>query len=216
MMAAVEEAARPGRVAPLAALVAMALFGALVLGWRMWLQRRWTGDSGLRWPRSGAERLASVALVLGVLAAVLAPLADLLTGARRLPVLDAPWARSLAVAAVAAGGMLTVRSQLDMGAAWRIGLDRGERTALVTRGAFRFVRNPIYSGVVLAFLGFGLLAPNAFALTSVALLVLGVELQVRRVEEPHLLRLHGEPYRRYAARVGRFVPRMGRRLGTLR
>jgi protein-S-isoprenylcysteine O-methyltransferase Ste14 len=31
-----------------------------------------------------------------------------------------------------------------------------------------------------------------------------------RLEERHLLRVHGEAYRAYAARVGRFVPWMGR------
>ena len=30
------------------------------------------------------------------------------------------------------------------------------------------------------------------------------------VEEPHLIRTHGEPYLRWASRVGRFVPGLGR------
>jgi protein-S-isoprenylcysteine O-methyltransferase Ste14 len=39
--------------------------------------------------------------------------------------------------------------------------------------------------------------------------VLLVSLQVR-LEEDHLLRLHGGAYQRYAARVGRFLPGVGR------
>ena len=33
---------------------------------------------------------------------------------------------------------------------------------------------------------------------------------MRFVEEPYLRRAHGEAYRAYAARVGRFLPRIGR------
>ena len=35
-------------------------------------------------------------------------------------------------------------------------------------------------------------------------------MQVRAVEEPHLLATHGRAYADYAARVGRFVPGIGR------
>jgi protein-S-isoprenylcysteine O-methyltransferase Ste14 len=44
----------------------------------------------------------------------------------------------------------------------------------------------------------------------VAALVLALEIQVRLVEEPHLLRAHGSAYGEYASRVGRFVPGLGR------
>jgi protein-S-isoprenylcysteine O-methyltransferase Ste14 len=41
-------------------------------------------------------------------------------------------------------------------------------------------------------------------------LVVALELQVRVVEEPYLLRTQDEPYAAYASRVGRFVPGVGR------
>ncbi|HLS74191.1 MAG TPA: hypothetical protein VK046_10500 [Actinomycetaceae bacterium] len=37
-----------------------------------------------------------------------------------------------------------------------------------------------------------------------------MEIQVRLVEEPYLLRTHGPAYARYTARVGRFLPGLGR------
>ena len=40
--------------------------------------------------------------------------------------------------------------------------------------------------------------------------MIALEIQVRLVEEPYLLRQHGDAYRNYAARVGRFVPGLGR------
>jgi protein-S-isoprenylcysteine O-methyltransferase Ste14 len=41
-------------------------------------------------------------------------------------------------------------------------------------------------------------------------LLAALEIQVRGVEEPYLLRTHGEAYRRYAAATGRFLPGIGR------
>jgi protein-S-isoprenylcysteine O-methyltransferase Ste14 len=58
--------------------------------------------------------------------------------------------------------------------------------------------------------GLVLLAPNALSLASFAVLLLALEVQVRAVEEPYLLEMHGDAYRRYAAATGRFVPGVGR------
>jgi protein-S-isoprenylcysteine O-methyltransferase Ste14 len=43
-----------------------------------------------------------------------------------------------------------------------------------------------------------------------------MEIQVRFVEEPYLERVHGDAYRRYAARTGRFLPGIGRSHGRSR
>ena len=104
----------------------------------------------------------------------------------------------------------TLWAQFAMGDSWRIGVDAGARTALVASGPFRWVRNPIYTAMTAATLGLALLVPNPASLLALAALVAAVEIQVRFVEEPHLARAHGEPYRRYAALTGRFLPRIGR------
>jgi protein-S-isoprenylcysteine O-methyltransferase Ste14 len=40
-------------------------------------------------------------------------------------------------------------------------------------------------------------------------LIVALHLQVRVVEEPHLLRTHGESYENYRSTAGRFLPRIG-------
>ena len=55
-----------------------------------------------------------------------------------------------------------------------------------------------------------LLAPNLLAVVSFVALLIALEIQVRAVEEPYLLRTHGDAYRRYAAATGRFLPGIGR------
>lgn len=59
-------------------------------------------------------------------------------------------------------------------------------------------------------LGLVLLVPNPVALAGFAALVVALEIQTRAVEEPYLLAAHGEAYRAYASRVGRFFPDVGR------
>ena len=70
------------------------------------------------------------------------------------------------------------------------------------------MRNPIFASMIPTSLGLALLVPNAPAVVAFAALVL--ELQVRLVEEPYLLRTHGDRYVEYASRVGRFFPAVGR------
>jgi protein-S-isoprenylcysteine O-methyltransferase Ste14 len=63
--------------------------------------------------------------------------------------------------------------------------------------------------MVLATAGFALLLANAWAFGAFAALLVGLELQVRYVEEPYLLGIHGDAYVRYTAHAGRFVPGVG-------
>jgi protein-S-isoprenylcysteine O-methyltransferase Ste14 len=116
-----------------------------------------------------------------------------------------------------AGGILavtgivgTVAAQRDMGASWRLGVDDGERTALVTTGAFRHVRNPIFTTMTATAVGVTVLAPTALGAAGCLLLMAAIEAQVRLIEEPHLRGSHGAGYRAYARAAGRFVPLVGR------
>ena len=124
--------------------------------------------------------------------------------------LDARPVRVAAVALYAVGVVGTLWAQFAMGDAWRIGVRETERTALVAGGPFRWVRNPIYSSMVLVALGLALAAPNVLSVLALVALLVALELQVRLVEEPYLTRAHGTSYRDYASRTGRFVPGWGR------
>jgi protein-S-isoprenylcysteine O-methyltransferase Ste14 len=192
-------------------LVLVLAYLALALGLRTYLHWRRTGSTGFRGvsgrPLSAAwfgGALFVAALIGGVAAPVLAlaGIDPLLVTSRAL---DAG-----GILAVAAGTAALLWSQGAMGASWRIGVAASERTALVTDGPFALVRNPIFSAMLLSAAGFAALLPNVASLASLAALGLAIELQVRVVEEPYLARVHGEAYRAYASRVGRFVPGAGR------
>jgi protein-S-isoprenylcysteine O-methyltransferase Ste14 len=100
-----------------------------------------------------------------------------------------------------------VVAQRQMGASWRIGIDPTP-TELVTSGLFTHVRNPIFAGMIGATLGMTLLLPCGWTVMTAAMTVLVIGIQTR-LEEQHLTALHGDAYRAYATRVGRFFPGVG-------
>jgi protein-S-isoprenylcysteine O-methyltransferase Ste14 len=79
---------------------------------------------------------------------------------------------------------------------------------LVVDGPFRFLRHPAYSGDLALWLGSALATLNVLLLVLWPFYVLGATIQAR-VEDGLLEAKFGEEYRRYATRVGRFVPRLG-------
>jgi len=195
-----------------AALALYAVWLALAFGVRVVVQVRRTGSTGVRGlDRDAAplEWLAGALFVASLLTAAAAPLLALLGASEPVGALDGVVAHATGVALAAAGIVGTFVAQLAMGDSWRIGVESEERTELVTDGLFALVRNPIYSAMIPTVLGLALMVPSPVALIALAGLGLALELQVRVVEEPFLLRAHGASYARYAARVGRFVPGIG-------
>jgi protein-S-isoprenylcysteine O-methyltransferase Ste14 len=190
------------------ALWLLVVYGVVALLFRMLVQLRLTGSTGFRGISGGspAELFGGVLFVAAFVLLVAAAMAD----RDPVAVLDHRAVRVAGIVLAAAGIAGTAGAQLAMGRAWRIGVDPTERTSLVTGGPFALVRNPIYAAMIPFFAGIALIVGNAVALAAVACAVTSLELQTRVVEEPHLLRTHGEEYATYAARVGRFVPGLGR------
>ena len=139
-----------------------------------------------------------------------APVLDLLGVIEPIAFLGGLPFRILGFAMFGLGLAGTLIAQLAMGDSWRIGVDKSERTELVTAGPFAVVRNPIFAAMIPTSLGLALLVPNVAALAAFLVLVTALELQVRLVEESYLMRTHGERYLLYASRVGRFVPGVGK------
>jgi protein-S-isoprenylcysteine O-methyltransferase Ste14 len=191
-------------------LVLYLLYLALAFGLRGWLQWRRTGDHGFRFgafAAEPAERASAVLFLLSLALGLAAPVLELLGALGAVEALRAP---ALGVALALAGIAGTLHAQLAMGASWRVGVDPSERTALRTDGPFRFVRNPIFTWMIATAAGLALLVPNAAGLAALVTLVVGMQIQVRRVEEPYLLRTHGAAYAGWAARTGRFLPGVGK------
>ena len=187
-------------------------FGVLTLGVRAGIQLRRTGSTGLIGLRQGAgtaDWLSGICFICGMALGVGSIVLVLKDSLGTIDALDADGVQLAGIALAAAGAIAVFAAQLGMGESWRIGVSDDQRTDLVTGGWFALCRNPIYSAMILGWTGFALMVPTWLGFPAVIVVAAGLELQVRGVEEPYLLRTHGEAYRAYAARVGRFVPRLG-------
>jgi protein-S-isoprenylcysteine O-methyltransferase Ste14 len=79
---------------------------------------------------------------------------------------------------------------------------------LVTRGPYRFVRNPMYIGVGLMFAGAALFYKSLLLVEYTGLFFLASHLFVVWYEEPTLRRTFGHAYEAYAGRIRRWCPRV--------
>jgi protein-S-isoprenylcysteine O-methyltransferase Ste14 len=79
---------------------------------------------------------------------------------------------------------------------------------LVVRGPYRFVRNPMISGVILMLCGLALGLRSAQHGRWAALFIAANLLYIPLLEEPQLEARFGDAYRRYRAAVPRILPRL--------
>ena len=78
-------------------------------------------------------------------------------------------------------------------------------TALVVTGPYRFTRNPIYIGFVLAYFGFAIVLTSMWVLLLLIPVLLILQRGVVLAEEAYLERKFGDAYRKYKARVPRWL-----------
>jgi protein-S-isoprenylcysteine O-methyltransferase Ste14 len=81
---------------------------------------------------------------------------------------------------------------------------------LVVVGFYRYVRNPMYLGFCIGWVGLWVVfgRANLAVIAVVCVVALGVVLFVRLYEEPHLRKIFGADYTEYCRNVRRWVPRM--------
>jgi protein-S-isoprenylcysteine O-methyltransferase Ste14 len=82
---------------------------------------------------------------------------------------------------------------------------------LVVSGLYRYVRNPIYLGVLAVLLGYVLWHPSLSILWMPVLVAISSHLFVFFYEEPQLRKTFGTDYEDYCRAVPRWIPK-GRRL----
>jgi protein-S-isoprenylcysteine O-methyltransferase Ste14 len=181
--------------------------GVLIQGRRI---RKRIGRSPNLRPRGAREKALWLGWFLVILAWIGQPLlVSMTTIACLLPGMLQPVSLAFGLGLILLGYVGTLWAYLAMGDTWRIGINTGERMALISNGPFRWVRHPIYVLQLVMLVGTALLLPTSISFVAIALHYFCARLKASD-EEIHLREIHGTAYGEYLSRTGRFFPRLPR------
>lgn len=122
---------------------------------------------------------------------------------RLLP--EAAGIRLAGCALVLVGVGLACRARAMLGANWSVAVQLKQSHELIERGPYRWMRHPIYSGVLLAFLGTAVFIGEWRGFIAVAIIAASFWYKLR-IEERWLRERFGAPYDDYARRVKALIP----------
>ena len=154
--------------------------------------------------QSASSRLFQVAIMV-------VALAPLFLASRRTHLLSRhlfptpPWVQSIGVLTMLAGLGFAVWARLALGGNWSGTVTVKENHTLITRGPYRWVRHPIYTGILLTLVGNAVIGGRVVYVLALGAVTLGFWLKLR-IEEKFMLETFGEQYRDYRGRVKALVP----------
>ena len=109
---------------------------------------------------------------------------------------------------ITAVGILTfIASVAQMKDNWRAGVQREDKTNLVTTGIYSISRNPAFLGFDLMYIGILFTFFNWYLFFATGFVLLFFHLQIVNVEEEFLMEAFGEEYIKYRAKVCRYIGR---------
>ncbi len=115
--------------------------------------------------------------------------------------------RTLGAALVLGGGLLATAAVLRFGGAGFLGLAPERPTGLVRTGMHGRMRHPIYTGIILAAVGWLLMdgQPSTLVVVGITFVYLPIGIAL---EERKLIAAFGDDYRRYRRDVPALIPRL--------
>jgi len=118
-----------------------------------------------------------------------------------------PWTAVLGVAITAAGLGFAVWARAYIGTNWSSSVTVKVGHQLIRTGPYRWVRHPIYSGMILAMLGTALERRQVRGVIAVVLLYAGFKIKCK-IEERTMTNTFGAEYADYSRSTGAIVPKL--------
>jgi protein-S-isoprenylcysteine O-methyltransferase Ste14 len=184
------------------------IYNSLFLGmWLAWAAYWWV----LSGRAKATARRESLVSRLSYMAPLL--LAGILLCSPKIPVLSgrflplAAWAEwgAAGVALNLAGLLLTVWARAYLGRNWSGTITIKEDHELITGGPYSLVRHPIYTGLLLAFIGVALARGEWRGILGV-LIAAAAFWRKLRIEERWMRERFGDKYQTYSQRVSALIP----------
>ena len=117
----------------------------------------------------------------------------------------APAIAALGLAFTVAGTAIAIWARFYLGGNWSGRVTIKEGHELVRSGPYRFVRHPIYTGMLLALAGVAVGIGEVHALVGVAVMAAAFRVK-SRLEEKFMLEQFGEKYEHYQKEVKALIP----------
>lgn len=105
------------------------------------------------------------------------------------------------------GVIVFILSVTEMKDNWRAGVQREEKTSLVTSGIYSMSRNPAFLGFELMYIGILVAFFNWYLLIATIIALILFHLQIIKVEEVFLIDAFGDEYFKYKNKVFRYFGR---------
>ena len=118
--------------------------------------------------------------------------------------IESVWMKYIGILFCYMGLILFLWALISFGQAWRIGIDENNADELITKGIFRYSRNPVFLFMDLYFVGIMLVYPNIVFIIIAIGAIIGIHLQILR-EEKFLLKKFGEKYIEYQNQTRRYI-----------
>ncbi len=118
-----------------------------------------------------------------------------------------PVAASIGILVTLAGLLFSVWARLHLGTNWSGAVTIKVGHELVRTGPYRFVRHPIYSGIVLATLGTAVCLGELRGFLGAAIVFLGFTYK-SRLEEGFMTQTFGAAYDDYRRHTGGIIPKL--------
>lgn len=116
------------------------------------------------------------------------------------------WIAAMGVVLTAAGVGLAMWARLHLGANWSGTVSIREQHELIRTGPYRWMRHPIYSGILLGMAGTNLVVGEVRGLVGFTLMVAAFYVRARK-EESWLNSEFGANFETHAKHTGMFLPR---------
>jgi protein-S-isoprenylcysteine O-methyltransferase Ste14 len=120
---------------------------------------------------------------------------------------ETPVSLWVGVLVTALGVGISIWARVSLGANWSGTVTLKKDHELIRKGLYRWIRHPIYTGILVAFLGTELIKGHALGGLGFALLWLSFYIKARR-EENFLRQEFGEGFEEHARQTGMFLPRL--------
>ncbi|HEY1732123.1 MAG TPA: isoprenylcysteine carboxylmethyltransferase family protein [Terriglobales bacterium] len=116
------------------------------------------------------------------------------------------WSNALGIVITAAGIAFAIWARVCLGGNWSSAVSVKVGHELVRNGPYRFVRHPIYTGLVLALFGTAIIRHQVRGAIALVLAYIGFKIK-SRIEERTMTATFGAQYEEYSRTTGAILPR---------